>query len=85
MYAQQILDKAHPCGVVDGMGDYDGVVNVTGLRCTVLEEALKAKRVKFGKIRKLRLCEVAYRHNADTDKRICQQARVETGLLVTSI
>jgi len=62
LYAQQILDKAHPRGVVNGMGDYDGVVQTTGLRCTVLEDELKTRRSKFGEIRKctssksLRMC-----------------------------
>ena len=52
VYAQQILDKIHPRGVVSGMGEYDGVVKTTGLRCTILEEELKTRRAKFGDIRK---------------------------------
>lgn len=52
LYAQQILDKAHPRGTVTGLGDYDGVVHTTGLRCTVLEDELKVRRSKFGEIRK---------------------------------
>jgi len=50
LYVQEILDKAHPRGVVNGMGDYDGVVQKTGLRCTVLEDELRARRAKFGEI-----------------------------------
>jgi hypothetical protein len=53
-YAQQVLDKAHPRGVVNGMGPYDGIVQSTGLRCTVLEEELRSRRAKFVEIRKWR-------------------------------
>lgn len=52
LYAQEILDKAHPRGIVTGMGDYDAIVQTTGLRCTVLEDELKSRRSKFGEIRK---------------------------------
>lgn len=49
--AQQVLDKAHPRGAVDGMGgDYDGIVEITGIRCTVLEDELKLLRAKNCKL-----------------------------------
>jgi hypothetical protein len=45
--SQQILDKAHPRGAVEGMGDgYDGLVQTTGIRCTILEDELKLLRAK---------------------------------------
>lgn len=43
--AQQVLDKSHPHGSVEGLDDnYDGVVLTTGVRCTVLESELKNAR-----------------------------------------
>lgn len=47
---QQVLDKSHPRGTVEGLDDnYDGVVHITGTRCTVLESEIKARRQQTGK------------------------------------
>lgn len=44
---QQVLDKAHPRGAVEGMGsDYDEIVRITGVRCTIFEDELKLRRAK---------------------------------------
>lgn len=46
---QQVLDKAHPRGIVEGLDQgYDGVVQITGTRCTVLESELKSRRQQAG-------------------------------------
>lgn len=46
---QQVLDKAHPRGVVEGIDEgYDEVVQITGTRCTVLESELKSRRQQAG-------------------------------------